>query len=298
MKQESVNSQIHQIMKTRMKFLMGLLSVGLCIQSCSKDNFEEVIISRNEIDEPVTEAIAQGTLSLEVFLKDPISITTARALTLEEALDVMLVEITSTDGLTTFVSENYRDLPANIELPPGSYNMLISNFRLIQVRFDDGAYGDYIQNFEVTSGNNTVLSPVLELLDVATTVNFSNDIIAAYPDISVRLSRYNVDPFSYEFGEFPLSLNHEVADDGRRSYHSLFTGNHVDGYTVHTSSMQVRITATDSFGEVITVTRDIYGMANNEHYNFNIEMTGPSSTTLDVSLEPEVDNTEVITFPN
>lgn len=116
--------------------------------------------------------VAKGTLSLDVFLKDPITISTGRALTLEEALDIMLVEITSTDGLTIFVSENYRDLPANIELPAGNYDMLISNFPVSDVRFDQGVYGDHIENFEITVGNNTVLNPILQLLDVATTVNF------------------------------------------------------------------------------------------------------------------------------
>ena len=285
-------------MKTRMKLLCTVLIVGLCLQGCNKDNFDEVVQSWSEIEDPVGDHVASGSVTIAANLKSPITITVARELTLDEALDVMLVEITSTDGLTTLVSENYRDLPATIELPAGFYNMLISNHPQAEVRFDDASYGDYVQNFEVISGNNTVLSPVLELLDVATTVNFSDDIIAAYPDISVRLSRYNVVPFSYEYGEFPMNLNYTVADNERRGYHSLFTGNHVSGFTVHTSTMEVRISATDSFGEVITVIRDFYGIANNEHYNINIEMTGPSSTSLDVSLEPEEDNTETITFPS
>lgn len=283
-------------MKTSMKILFALLSIGLFLQSCSKDNFEEVILSRNANEEPMIENVAPGTLTLDVFLKDAITITTARALTLEEALDIMVVEITSTDGLTTFISDSYRNLPASIELPAGLYNMLISNFPISDVRFDEGVYGDYIENIEVLTGNNTLLNPVLKLLDVATTVNFSSDIIAAYPDISVYVSRSRVD--ASVFGEFPTPLIYEVADTGRRGYHSLFTGNHNNGFVEHNGELYVNVSATDDAGEPVSVTRTILGVGNNAHYNINIDLTAPSSTSLDITLEPEAENTENISFPN
>ncbi|MEP3210169.1 MAG: DUF4493 domain-containing protein [Maribacter sp.] len=282
-------------MKTRMKLLIVFLSIGVCLQSCSKDNFSDIILSQNADADPLSEEVATGALTIEAFLKDPITITTARALTLEEALDVMLVEITTTDGLSTLVSENYRDLPANIELPPGTYNMLMSNFPLSEVRFDDGVYGDYIQNFEITTGNNTVLNPVLTLLDVATTVNFSSEIVSAYPDISAYVARSQVNAMA--FGEFPLNITYEVTDNGRRGYHSLFWGNHASGFTKDAGELFILISATGAAGETIQISRVIEGMTSNQHYNINIEMTDPSTTSLDVTLEPEEDNTEIITFP-
>lgn len=283
-------------MKTTMKFLMAVLSIGLCFQSCSKDNFEEVIVSRNQTNEPPIEEIALGSVTIDAILKDPITITTARALTLEEALDVMLVEITSVDGNTIFVSENYRDLPNTIEFEAGNYSMLISNFPLSDVRFDDGVYGDYVENFEISVGNNTVLNPVLQLLDVATTVNFSSEILAAYPDISAYVARSQLpaDPFT----EFPLDLRYEVADNGRRGYHGLFRGNHASGFTKYSGGLFISISATGPAGENIQVSREISGVSGNQHYNINIEMTDPTTASLDVTLDPEEENTETITFPN
>lgn len=283
-------------MRTTMKLLIVFISVGLCLQSCSKDNFEEVVLSRNEIEEPVAKNVASGILTLDAIIKDAITITTARALTLEEALDVMQVEITSTNGLTTYISENYRDLPATIELPAGNYDMLISNYPLTDARFDEAVYGDYIENFEITTGNNTVLNPVLELLDVATTVNFSSEILAAYPDISVYVARSGVN--ASIFGEFPLELRYGPLEDGRRGYHNLFSGSHASGFTKHSGELYIAISATGVGGEAILVTRFIEGVTGNQHYNINIEMTAPSSTSLDVTLEPEDENTEIITFPN
>lgn len=283
-------------MKTRMKILTALLSIGLCFQSCNKDNLEEAVLEQSDLEEPVVEEVAKGSVSLDVFLKDPINIVTARALSLEEALDVMLVEITSTTGGTIFVSENYRDLPAAIELPEGNYNMLISNFPLSDVRFDDGVYGDYLENFEITTGANTVLTPVLTLLDVATTVNFSEDILAEYPDISAYVARSQLP--ANPFTEFPLELRYEVADNGRRGYHGLFRGSHIAGFTKYSGGLFINLSATGPAGEDIRVSREINGVSSNQHYNINVELTGPSTTSLDITLEPEEDNTETINFPN
>ncbi len=287
---------ILKMMKTNMKLLIVFLSAALCFQSCSKDNLADAVLEQSENEDPVIEHLANGTLTIDAFLKDAISITTARALTLEEALDVMLVEITTADGLTTLISDSYRDLPATIELPAGTYAMLMSNFPLSDVRFDDGVYGDYVQNFEITIGNNTVLNPVLRLLDVVTTVNFSSEIVGAYPDISAYVARSGV-PAAI-FSEFPTPLIYEVSDDGRRGYHSLFSGNHVFGFTNHFGQLYVLISASNSAGERISVVRNINGMGGNKHFNINIEMTDATTASLDVTLEPEEENAETITFPN
>ena len=283
-------------MKTKIKRFMMFLSIGLCLQSCSKDNLADAVLEQSEHEEPVIKNEAKGTLTIDAFLKDPITITTSKALTLEEALDVMLVEITSVDGLTSFVSENFRDLPEKMELPAGTYSMLMSNYPLSGVRFDNGVYGDYIQNFEITVATNTVLTPVLKLLDVATTVNFSSEIIAAYPRISAYVARSGV-PAAI-FTEFPSPLTYALADNGRRGYHNLFSGNHVSGYTRHAGELFILISATGAAGEDLRVSRVIEGMSGNQHYNINIEMSEPTTASFELTLEPEEDNMEIINFPN
>ncbi|MFS4447401.1 DUF4493 domain-containing protein [Maribacter sp. 2307UL18-2] len=279
-----------------LKYFCCLVIVALLASNCQKDNLAEAVLTQTEIDEPTAAEVDKGTLSITAQLKGAINITTARALTLEEALDLMLVEITSVDGQTIFVSENYRDLPTNIELPAGNYSMLLSNFPLSDVRFDQGVYGDYIPNFEIVAATNTKLNPVLKLLDLATTVNFSSAIVAAYPDVSAYVARSQL-PASI-FSEFPTPLRYEVVDNGRRGYHSLFSGNHTSGFTEHTGELFILISATGPSGDDIRVSRVIKGATGNQQYTINVEMADPTTTSLNVTIASEEDLTEIITFPN
>lgn len=282
-------------MRNSLKYFCCLVTLLLLTSNCQKDNLAEAVLTQTD-NEPPIEEVDSGTLSLATQLKSEIHITTARALTLEEALDLMRVEITSVDGQTIFVSENYRDLPANIELPAGNYSMLLSNFPLSDVRFDQGVYGDYIPNFEIVAATNTQLNPVLQLLDLATTVNFSSEIIGAYPDVSAYVARSQL-PASI-FSEFPTPLQYEVADNGRRGYHNLFSGSHTSGFTQHTGELFILISATGPTGETLRASRVMEGATANQHYTINVEMADPTTTSLNVTIGSEDDITEIITFPN
>lgn len=91
---------------------------------------------------------------------------------------------------------------------------------------------------------------------------------------------------------------YEVADNGRRGYHGLFGGTHSSGFTKYSGGLYILIGATGPAGEDIRVSREINGVSSNQHYIINVEMTAPSSASFDVTLEPEEENTETITFPN
>ena len=69
-----------------MKLVFYLCITAICIQSCSKDNLTNEVLNDTINEEPIIENAGTGTLSIDAFLKDPITISTGRALTLEEAI--------------------------------------------------------------------------------------------------------------------------------------------------------------------------------------------------------------------
>lgn len=281
-------------MKTKLKNVVSILSLVLLIMACSKGNDDLSPLFEDEAAAPIKEVIELGSISLNPIIKNVIQVQTGKAPTLEELLDDMVVEIK--DELEVVLTDNYRDLLAEIPLVPGNYSLLISNYPApipnSASRFDNPVYGNYLSNFSVSAGLNTPLNLELALFDVAATISFSSDIILSYPDISARIE-YIEDGFG--IGPF---LTWSVADDGRSGYLSTYKGDFGLGDFIGSSgSLVLKVSATDALGSPIEVIKTYFGVNANQHYNINISRTAGATASLTVTLGDEEIINDNITFP-
>lgn len=284
-------------MKTKSKLFFWALALSIFFIACDKDNNEVVtaIIDDAVTEEPIDDFIEMGTVSLNTIVKDVIEVTTGKAPTLEEVLDEMTVQIYTFDD-PFVVYENYRDLPSNITLPPGSYSLLISKHSYTLWGFDTGNYGDQVVDFDVVAGANTVLDVELKLFDVAATINLSSELALTYPDILIAVSLIAFDPYGNPIGG---TLNWAIADDGRTGYFGIYVGDIALGPLYDAGGdLTVEVTASDAFGEPISVTKTYPGVSANQHYNINIEQTEAATASLTVTLGDEEVINDTITFPN
>ena len=276
-------------MKTKLFFRM--LALGLLVIACNKGHDDFPILESPKALEPNEETVEMGFVSIKPIIKDVIEITTGKALTLEEALDEMVVQIKETNFGMVLVNSNYRDLPTEIPLAPGSYELLISNYSFSPSRFDISVYGA-MRYFSVTVGTNTLLDLELALLDAAVTINFSNELVTSYPDIAAR-----VEYIQEGFGIGP-NLNWTAADNGLTGYLDTYDGDfYLDMFYATTGTLNLEITATNPSGSPVTVIKTYYGVVANQHYNINIEQTDATTASLSVTLGDEEIINDTITFP-
>ncbi len=280
-------------MKTKLKLLFVLVSLGLCFQSCNKDNFEETVLNEPIAAEPIDEVVELGSVSINAFVKDVIQVTTGKPFELEELLDEMLVQIMDDpyDGAIVF-SSNYRDITGAIPLAPGSYSLLISNYDFSAQRFDTPSHGVLYEYFSVVAGANTPLDLELALLDVAATINFSSEILAAYPDISAR-----VEYVQLGFGIGP-NLTWTTADNARTGYLNTYVGDFgFERFSGTTGTLTLEVTATGPSGTPVTVTKTYLDVLANQHYTITIEQGAPTTASLTVTLGDENVFDDTIPFP-
>ncbi len=233
------------------------------------------------------------------FLKEVIEITTGKPFELEELLDEMVVQIiddpffSTAFGPTIVFSGNYRDIPIEIPLAPGTYSLFISNFSFLAERFDSPHHGALIEYLTVTAGSNTPLDFEIALLDVAATINFSNELTVAYPDISAR-----VEYMRDGFGIGP-NLTWTAADNARAGYLNTYDGDFgFDLFFATTGTLRLEVTATGTTGAPVTIEKTYYDVSANKHYNISIEQTAPASVSLTVTLGDENVIEDIVTFPN
>ncbi len=284
-------------MKTKMKLFFLVLTLGIFFVACDKSNDGETtpIIDDGVSEETIDDAIEMGTVSFNAFVKDIIEVTTGKPPALEDLLDEMVVQIASTDFTGTFITDNYRDLPANIVLIPGNYSLFISNYLSSMSRFDTPVHGAEIELFNVVAGSNIPLDIELALLDLAATINLSSDLALTYPDISVRVEYVEtfIDP------DVDSILNWSIADDGRTGYLSTLK---VDFLTselnITVGELNVIITATNSSGIPFTLSKTYLNAKANQHYKINIVQTADATASLSITLGDEEEINDTITFPN
>ncbi len=281
-------------MKTNMNLLIVLLSIGLCFQSCTKDNLEETVLNEPMSLTPVEEAVESGSVSINAFVKDVIEITTGKPFELEEVLDEMVVQIIENkEGGMRVFNSNYRDIPTEIPLLPGSYSLLISNYAFSAQRFDTPVHGAVIEYLTITAGSNTSLDIELALFDVGATLNFSNELITTYPDISARVEYVQV---GYGIGP---NLTWTSVDNARSGYFNTYNGDFgFELFYPSSGTLNLEITATGTNGLPVTIQRTYNDVTANQQYNITIAQTAPASTSLTVTLGDENVIEDTVTFPN
>ena len=278
-------------MKTKLKLFLWVLTLGIFFIGCDKNNDTGPITEVDDAvsEEPIDDAVEMGTVSLNTFIKDVIEVTTGKAPTLDEVLDNIIVEIKDSDNAIV-ISDNYRNLPESIELAPNSgYSLSMRYPEMEPARFDFPMYGHHPIGtpifFDIISGQNTVVEVELNLLDVAVTINLSEEIKLNYPDIEVETF------LSYSEPAFFFPLTWQVVDDSRSGYF------HVGYLGAISSDMSISITATNEQGIVVNVEK-FYVVTANQHYNIKIEQTVDGSASFDVTLGDEEVIDDTITFPN
>ncbi len=285
-------------MKTKTKIFLSILIVSLFLISCNKDHQEPVVLEQSVTEESVDEVIELGSVSINAFIKDVIEVTTGRPFELETLLDEMVVQITDDPyytepfGVGYVFNSNYRDITEPISLEPGSYSLLISNYSFSTQRFDSAVHGALSEVFSITAGSNTPLDLELGLLDVAATINFSSEVVAAYPDISARVEYLHGGP-----GLVP-NLIWTTADNARTGYLNTYVGDFgFEYFYVTTGTLNLEITATGPTGTPVTVTKTYVDATANQHYNITIEQGAPTTASLNVTLGDENVIEDTVPFP-
>ncbi len=270
-------------MRTQTNYaVLIVLSVFLCLYGCGKN--EETVIE----EQPEN----TGFIGIQAELKQEINVSAGKQpLGLEEVLDDMFVKIyAEPDGATSLVvASNYRDLPPLIELPSGDYFLIMTSNDIFGSRFDVGKYG-YETNFFITTGTTTFLSGFLELLDVAVSIDFTDDVLANYPDIKAEVEIGN--PFSPNLSWLPI-------DDTRTGYFNMTEIGNVDGYDTlfsRTGDLTISIAAQSNTGDELLVTRTYEDASPNEHYMITVSYS-TSSLSVNVSLGDEIIIEDEIPFP-
>ena len=273
-------------MKTQAIRLCIILSLGMFLLGCNKDN--EIIID----DGTGEEVVEMGTVSLNPSFKDVINITTGKPPTLEEVLELMGVAIRDDSSLV--FSDSYNNIAGPIELLPGDYTLLISNYSDyfgIGQRFSSPDYGDVL-SFQINAGENITLNPVLESFDVAATVNFTSGLLLAYPDISASVE------FLTDTTSGPLTWT--SIQNNQKGYFTCYSGDFGFGnfFGPYSSDLTIEISATGQSGLPTVITKTYPGAAANEHYNIVLELTESATISLTVTLADEIVINDTITFPN
>lgn len=276
-------------MKTQKNYaVLILLSLLLCLYSCGK--------SEDSMFEEQVENI--GFLSIKSELKGKINVSAGKRLSLEEILDnttvYIYIDSSGPEGDLPIISSAYRDLPTIIELPGGNaYRIIMASDIPIEFlsesKFDIGSYG-FDGRFSVSSGATTTINAELQLMDVAVTIDFTDEVPTNYSDIEVEANitgGYNVP-----------NLVWMATDDTRTGYFDLSAIIEIPSRYIATYSGDLNITiraqADDGTEQIVTKT---YPNANpNEHYIITVSYA-TSTATINVTLGDEVIIEDEIPFP-
>ena len=242
-----------------------------------------------------------GYLNIQTELKTEILVSAGKqALGLEEILDDMSVQIwanpnTFTPSLVTL--GNYRDLPPLIELPSsGEYFIIMTSGPVafdigsFDSRFDKGAYG-FQTEFTAAPGSTTTINATLQLLDIAVSINYTDEVLANYPDIQAEI---------HVMGDFNTpSLSWFAIDDTRTGYFGRTYSSGALAYDYLLSeggSLVVNITAQSNSGTEILVTKTYENASPNEHYMITVSYAA-SGAGISVTLGDEIIIEDEIPFP-
>lgn len=274
------------------KLLFWMLSLNLFLLSCNKDSesFTETVLT----EEPIKEDIPMGTVSLKALVKNRIDVETDKVPVLEDILENLNIDIRQF-GLFEILNAQYSDLPEFIELPAGSYEMILSSTGLPPFRFDTGRYGQDAIEFTIVSGENKVVDVTLSLMDVATTIDFSDEVLQNYPNIKASAT------MDYSDVGLVTPLEWTSLDDGRTVFFEILTKDFTSGtifFQAATGDLIIDITALDSAGNEILVSKTYPNVLANQHYKIIVRYSGSSTVSLNISLGDEDVIEDEISFPN
>ncbi len=280
-------------MKTKIRNVVSIWVMGLIFLACNKGYDDLSIQYVDEADVPIEVAVELGSISINAFIKDVIEVTTGKPFELEALLDEMFVIIKDDSdnfNIITVLNSNYRDITEPILLEPGYYSLLISNYAFSAQRFDDAVHGAQV-GFIVTAGSNSLLDLELALLDIASTINFSSEILTAYPEMTVR-----VEYIQDGYGIGP-NLTWTTADNKRTGYFNAYAGDFCcEPFNATTGTLNLEVTAIGINGLPVTISRIFFNARANQHYNISIEQNEPASASLTVTLGDEDIIEETIIF--
>lgn len=268
-------------MKTKLFFSIVL---ALSIISCNDgDDLASIVVEPTEV----------GTISLNISVRNIVDVSTSGKISsLDEVLDNLSVDIYDSTGATV-IEDRYRSLPEFIELPVGAYTVVFYTPQDSIARFDEGLYGNEPQiSFDVKRDANTTVPVVLRLFDVATTIDFSDELLQNFPDVNVKVT--------ISLNGNDSSLDWSASDDIRTGYFSMIE--YVSGgsglYNVYTSDLVVEITATDTAGNPNVVSRTYPDAVANQHYELLIGYAENEMVNFDITLVDENIIEDEITFPD
>jgi hypothetical protein len=208
----------------------------------------------------------------------------------------MNIYIKDDSGVEVFRSA-YDLAPETIELSPGTYQLLITDFASLMglPRFDNGKYGHYEYSFNITSGTITTVNANLALFDVAATINISPEVTAAYPDIEVNVRLFQGGDYKGIDG-----LTWTSVESGQTAYFLTWLGdwnNIIGNLQDGKGNLEITLSATNNSGAQVTTTKTYVGVSANELYQISIEQSNATGLNLMVTLDDEVVIDEIITFP-
>lgn len=267
-------------MKTK---LFWGLALAISIISCA----DEDLVSLVKISDAV------GSISLNTSVKEAINVSTSgKANTLDGVLDNLSLEIFDDSGATV-IEDQYRNLAEFIELPVGSYTVVFYTLQNSNVRFDIGSYGSEPKiSFNVERDANTIVPVTLRLFDVATTIDFSDELLDVFPDINAKV---HITPENNQ-----NALEWFSADDSRVGYFTMidYVGGNGGSYTILNGDLAVEISALNTSGEEILVTKTYPSAMANQHYKLLISYDENATVDFDITLGGEDLIEDEITFPH
>ncbi len=266
------------------KLLLCLLLPILILVNCDKTD-----------DSPSNSdgSVIKGTFTIMTSLKEEIEINlSAKNFTLEEILNETQVTVNDSEG-TEVLNELYPDLPDPITLPVGNYRLFMERTGDVRPNFDNPTY----VNTEFHSGGaalaiskdaETEINGTLVLDHIKVVVDFSDEVLQAYPDLTADV----FDPDPADATPEAEKLRWTAAENGISGY--VFIDN-------HGADLQVSLSATDgNTGQALSATKTFPGASYNQKYHLSIELSehgGTGSLSIDPSILPEDVIEEVIPFP-
>jgi len=156
-----------------------------------------------------------------------------------------------------------------------------------------GSYGSEPKiSFNVERDANTIVPVTLRLFDVATTIDFSDELLDVFPDINAKV---HITPENNQ-----NALEWFSADDSRVGYFTMidYVGGNGGSYTILNGDLAVEISALNTSGEEILVTKTYPSAMANQHYKLLISYDENATVDFDITLGGEDLIEDEITFPH
>lgn len=265
------------------------MALALMFVSCNKDSdtFSQGLL----VGEEMKEEVSKGSISLNLFTKNPIEISSKTDFDLEHLLEYnqyYIVIVNNTSGSPEVeVYDLYSNLPEEIELSVGSYDIDIAGVTIFgNARFDGPIFTSSVTPFEIVDGEKTVVDFVLTSQDVATTVNLDESLFELYENFNAKVTFREKDSENKEL----IWLN---SNSGKTGY---FTPDQVDS-ELNESLLVIEISGKDGNGEVLSISKTYEDVQRNSHYILNVRYSGGGSVELDITTEEEDQIEDTINFP-